>query len=372
MRELQNFMCTRTRTIHPTHPAAALPYSHLISHFVQEFKRKHKKDTSSNLYALHRLWTACEHAKRTLSSATQTSIEIDSLFEGIDFYTSLTHARFKELCMDLFRSMLESVEKVLRDSKIDKANVHEIVLIGGSTHILRIVKLMSDFFNSKEPNKSINPDKAVAYGAAILSGDVSKKTQDLLLPDVAPLLLGIETAGIPPTPHGVPQIEVTFDIDTNGILNISASDKTTGKSNRITITNDKGHLSAEEIKCMVSEAEKYKAEDEAATAHIQAKNGLESYAYNLCNSITNKSKSGVRTSAFGSIQLMLTSSGPSFAGPLLRISGPSALLSQLSMGIQGLWEVSRITLIMTGADVLCSESAHLPTTEHSKNLRYQN
>jgi heat shock protein 1/8 len=215
-------------------------------------------DTSSNLYALHHLWTACEHAKRTLSSATQTSIEIDSLFEGIDFYTSLTRAHFKELCMDLFRSMLEPVEKVLRDSKIDKANIHEIVLIGGFTRIPRIVKLMSDFFNSKEPNKSINPDEAVAYGAAILSGDISEKTQDLLLPDVAPLLLGIETAGIPPAPRGVPQIEVTFDIDTNGILNVSASDKTTGKSNRITITNDKGHLSAEEIKCMVSEAEKYK------------------------------------------------------------------------------------------------------------------
>ncbi|KAG1766210.1 Hsp70 protein-domain-containing protein [Suillus occidentalis] len=361
-------MCTCTCTIHPTHPAVALPYSHLISHFVQEFKRKHKKDTSSNLYALHRLWTAYERAKRTLSSATQTSIEIDSLFEGIDFYTSLTHARFKELCMDLFRSMLEPVEKVLRDSKIDKANVHEIVLIGGSTRIPRIVKLVPDFFNGKEPNKSINPDKAVAYGAAvqaaILSGDTSEKTQDLLLPDVAPLSLGIETAGIPPAPRGVPQIEVTFDIDTNGILNVSASDKTTGKSNHITITNDKGRLSAEEIERMVSKAEKYKAEDEAAAARIQAKNGLESYAYNLRNSITDKSKSGVRTSAFGSIQLMLTSSGPSFTGPLLRISGPSALLSQLSMGIQGLWEVSRITLIMTGADVLCSESAHLPTTGH--------
>jgi heat shock protein 1/8 len=185
-------------------------------------------DTSSNLYALHRLWTAYERAKRTLSSATQTSIEIDSLFEGIDFYTSLTHACFKELCMDLFRSMLEPVEKVLWDSKIDKANVHEIVLIGGSTCIPRIVKLVPDFFNGTEPNKSINPDEAVAYGAAvqaaILSGDTSKKTQDLLLPDVAPLSLGIETAGIPPAPCGVPQIEVTFDIDTNGILNVSASD----------------------------------------------------------------------------------------------------------------------------------------------------
>lgn len=172
----------------------------LVNHFVQEFKRKHKKDLSSNARALRRLRTACERAKRTLSSSAQTSIEIDSLFEGIDFYTSITRARFEELCQDLFRGTTQPVDRVLADAKIDKSKVHEIVLVGGSTRIPRIQKLITDYFNGKEPNKSINPDEAVAYGAAvqaaILSGDTSSKsTNEILLLDVAPLSMGIETAG---------------------------------------------------------------------------------------------------------------------------------------------------------------------------------